>query len=268
VSWTRFRTDEELGTAIAHLAIEIAKKSGAARGKFVLGLPAGRSPRSTFRSVVHYAGSTSADLSRIHIVLMDEFVERAASGWRICDREAHFSCRRLIEAELLEPLRQVLGMASAIPPENLHWPDPSDPDGYETLVECFGGIDLFLLASGTSDGHVAFNPPGTSLSSRTRVLELAETTRSDNVATFPEFRGLHAVPRHGVSVGLGTVSRWSRRAILILNGSHKQVSAQRLRQLGRFDASWPASVIFECNGAAIFVDDAGNGNTAKSGTRQ
>ena len=80
-------------------------------------------------------------------------------------------------------------------------PDPADPEEYDKRIADVGGIDLFLLASGTSDGHVAFNPAGTPVGTRTRVVGLTEQTRRDNLTTFPTFGGLDEVPLYGVTVG-------------------------------------------------------------------
>ena len=85
-----------------------------------------------------------------------------------------------------------------IPADRLWLPDPADPDAYDERIAAAGGIDLFLLASGAGDGHVAFNPPGTEAAARTRVVALPDSTRRDNLATFPTFGGeLDAVPRTG-----------------------------------------------------------------------
>ena len=116
-----------------------------------------------------------------------------------------------------------------------------------------GGIDLFLLASGASDGHVAFVPPGSRRDGRTAVLAIAESTRRDNLATFPAFRSLDEVPREGVSVGLGTIAA-ARALRLVLHGAGKRAAAARLLALDGFDPSWPASVVHDHPDAEIWLD--------------
>src|SRR5690606_32844684 len=110
--------------------------------------------------------------------------------------------------------------------------------------------------SGASDGHVAFNPPGTPLDSRTRIVELAPSTRRDNLSTFPAFASLDEVPTHGVSVGLGTIARLSRRVVLVMHGSHKRHAATRLAQCSDFTPDWPASVIYRCSQPLVLLDRA------------
>jgi glucosamine-6-phosphate deaminase len=256
VEWTSFATDTQLGAAAAQLITDRIVKAHSGGDRFVLGCPAGRSAQSTYRALAQRVASDRIDLSNLHLILMDEFVEREESQWRLCDADAHYSCRKFAEFEIRRLLNGTVSEESGIPASNLHVPDPSRPQDFETLIQHLGGIDLFLLASGASDGHVAFNPPDTSITSRTRVIRLAESTRADNMATFPAFQNIAAVPQFGVSVGLGTIVDGSHAALLLLSGAHKRKAAARLRALERFDASWPASVIFACADARIFIDSA------------
>jgi glucosamine-6-phosphate deaminase len=154
--------------------------------------------------------------------------------------------------EGLPPERQV--RASAV-----HFPRPEDPAAYEDEIAALGGVDLFLLAAGASDGHVAFNPPNSLLTSRTRVVELAESTRRDNLATFPTFRALDEVPRHGLTVGLGTIRRHSRAVALLLLGEGKRHALARTRALAGFDPAWPASFVRLCQAPRIIADAAAAG---------
>jgi glucosamine-6-phosphate deaminase len=166
--------------------------------------------------------------------MMDEYVGVPA--------DASYCCARFAREEIAAPL----GVA-----EDRIWLAGEDHD---ERIESAGGIDVFLLASGASDGHVAFLPPGSPRDGRTSVVELAETTRRDNLATFPTFRTLDDVPTHGLSVGLGTISA-ARSLRLVLHGVDKRRAARRLLALGRFDPSWPASVVHDHPDAVIYVDE-------------
>ncbi|MDZ4371457.1 MAG: 6-phosphogluconolactonase [Phenylobacterium sp.] len=240
-----FPTAEAIGD---HLAREIAAglRAASARGRpYVLGCPAGRTPLPVYGALAEQA--RGLDLSDLHLIMMDEFVVRDSEGWRCVPTASHFSCVGFA-------LREILSRLPELPPANLHAPDPGDPVAYEGLIERLGGIDLFLLASGASDGHVAFNPPGSTLESRTRVVQLAEATREDNLSTFPDFGSLAAVPTHGVSVGLGTIALHSRAAVMILHGAHKAPALERLIDLQGFDPAWPASVVYACRAPRLVID--------------
>jgi glucosamine-6-phosphate deaminase len=227
----RFADPQALGAALAG---EVLERYGASSGSFLLGCPGGRSLRSTYRALAGWRPR----LERLTVVMMDEYVGAPA--------DAHFSCARFAREEIAGPL----GLA----PEQVWLPDAGDPAAYDERIAAAGGIDLFLLASGASDGHVAFNPPGSPRDGRTAVLELAATTRRDNLATFPAFASVDEVPARGVSVGLGTIAA-ARALRLVLHGADKRAAAERLLALDRFDPAWPASVVHEHPDARILVDE-------------
>ena len=129
-------------------------------------------------------------------------------------------------------------------------PEPADPAAYEARIAAAGDVDVFIVASGASDGHVAFNPPGTPLDSGPWIVPLAETTRRDNMATFPDFPSIDAVPTHGVSVGLGTIVRRSRSVRLVIHGDGKRTAAARVLGATGFDPAWPATFIHSCPDAS------------------
>ncbi len=226
------------------------------RGRMTLGCPGGRSLRTTYAALAQIAAATNADLRCLHLVMMDEYVEPRGTTWASCPADAHYSCRGFGEVEIRGVLNAAVPQRSRIPPENLHVPDPAAPDDYEALIEHLGGIDVFLLASGSTDGHVAFNPRGSSAHERTRVIALTLQTRRDNLATFPQFRDLADVPAYGVSVGTGTIAQHSRSAILLLLGAGKGEALRRIAALTHYDPDWPASIVLACADAQIVTDSA------------
>jgi len=215
------------------LAAEIARRHDAAGGPFLLGCPGGRSLRSTYRALAR-----GRRLRRLVVVMMDEYVGAPADALHSCTRFAH--------EEIAGPL--------GLPAARVWLPDPDDPDAYDAQIEAAGGIDLFLLASGASDGHVAFVPPGAPRGGRTSVIELAETTRRDNLVTFPSFETLDAVPHRGVSVGLATIAE-ARSLRLVLHGADKRDAARRLLALEDYDPDWPASIVHDHADAEILIDE-------------
>jgi glucosamine-6-phosphate deaminase len=89
-------------------------------------------------------------------------------------------------------------------------------DAYERKISDAGGIDLQLLGIGT-DGHIAFNEPGSSLASRTRIKTLCEQTIRDNARFFDR---PDEVPRLAVTMGVGTILD-SRQCLLLVTGENK-----------------------------------------------
>jgi glucosamine-6-phosphate deaminase len=223
-----FADEDELGRALAE---EVLVRYDGTDGPYLLGCPGGRSLRSTYRALVAH-GRT---LDRLVVVMMDEYVGAPA--------DAHYSCTRFAHEEIAEPLRA----------GEVWLPDADDPAAYDDRIAAAGGVDLFLLASGASDGHVAFVPPGSPREGRTSVIPLATSTRKDNLATFPAFGSLDDVPLHGVSVGLGTIGE-ARALRLVLHGAGKRAAVARLLALNSFDATWPASLVHDHPDAQVWID--------------
>jgi glucosamine-6-phosphate deaminase len=205
----------ELGRTLAREIVELSPS--------LLGCPGGRSLVTTYRAL--------PELPQTTMVLMDEYVP-------VPPASAHYSCRGFAERELRR--------------SDVWTPDPDDPAEYDERLVAAGGIDLFLLASGASDGHVAFLPPGSPRQGRTSIVRLADSTRRDNLATFPEFESIDAVPEQGVSVGLATIAD-ARRLRLVLHGPDKRYAIERLLALDDFDPSWPASIVHAHPDAQILV---------------
>jgi glucosamine-6-phosphate deaminase len=224
-----FADADELGRVLAGEIVDAYERTD---GPFLLGCPGGRSPRTTYRALAGH------DFERLVVVMMDEYVAAPP--------DAHYSCTRFAREEIAEPL--------GIPPERVWLPGAEDPGAYDAQIADAGGIDLFLLASGASDGHVAFLPPGSPREGGTSVVEIAETTRRDNLVTFPDFGGLDEVPTHGVSVGLGTIAM-ARALRLVLHGADKRNATRRLLALDGFDPSWPASIVHDHPDAQILVGE-------------
>ena len=229
-----FDDAENLGAALAY---EILARYARGSGPFLLGCPGGRSLLTTYRALAQRREA----LDRLVVVMMDEYVVDGAAA----PADAHYSCRGFALREIAGPL--------GVRDEDLLLPDPSEPSLYDGRIAGLGGIDLFLLASGASDGHVAFLPPGSPLGGRTSVVTLAESTRRDNVATFPEFASVEDVPTQGVSVGLGTI-RAAKALRLVLHGRDKQAAAARLLDPDHFDPAWPASVVHSHGDAETWLD--------------
>jgi len=243
------------GEIVARRVLEASARSQARSGPFVLGFPSGRTPVAVIEALGRLAGRIGADLSATMVAMMDEYVVFDHGIAEYCDAAAHFSCHRWAHEVLLKGLNRNLPTARQLRAENIRFPDPKDPGAYDTWLRRIGGIDFFLLASGASDGHVGFNPPGSALDTETRVVTLADSTRQDNLGTFPEFEGIEAVPTAGVTVGLATITS-ARASTLLLTGSNKTAALQRILARRGFDPAFPASVIYACARPSIVADKA------------
>jgi glucosamine-6-phosphate deaminase len=245
---------EVLGQALAREILEEVEGARSAGRTYLMGCPAGRSLRSTYCALAELAAAQEADLSQLLLAMMDEYLVTTPHGHRLCPPDAHYSCRGYGRREILDRINQGLPPERRIPHENLWYPEPENATAYEERLRAAGGVDLFLAASGTSDGHVAFNPIGTTLAEQTRVIQLSTATRRDNLETFPGFGSLDELPEFGVSVGLGTIVEQSRRVVLVMSGTDKRGAAQRLGRCADFTPDWPASFIYRCRSPLILLD--------------
>ncbi len=252
-------TADDLGSALAGEIFAQFQRSQRAGRKYLLGCPSGRSPKSTYAALAALFADADLDLSDLILVMMDEYVEGSHPQFRYVDIEKHYSCRRFASVEMAARFNAGLPSSRHLPSENIWFPDPIRSAAYDERITAMGGVDLFILASGASDGHVAFNPPGSKRDTVSRVTELAEPTRQDNLKTFPDFRSLDEVPRHGVTVGIATIADLAKSAAMILSGDQKRHAFEVITQAVSYDPDWPATIIAECKNAALFADASAAG---------
>ncbi|MBU4216029.1 MAG: 6-phosphogluconolactonase [Actinobacteria bacterium] len=250
-----------VGTAVAEI---VADALAASPGRpFLLGCPSGRSLESTYRALAAQVTARRLDLGDLVVVLMDEYLVEGSDGFERVDPALSHSCVGYGRREIVAPLAAAAAAIGVRGPAGLWAPDPRAPGTYDDQIEAAGGLDLFLLASGASDGHIALNQPGTARSSRTHVVQLGEATRRDNMATFPDLTTLDAVPTHGVTVGISTIVDQSRAVVMVLTGSEKATACTRIVAATGYDPQWPSTAFAECANAQLFTDRAAAGDPDK-----
>jgi glucosamine-6-phosphate deaminase len=225
---------------IASVAAEVVVGLLADRPESRLGLATGSSPLGVYRRLIerHRAGKVS--FATAQAFLLDEYVGLPAE---------HPQRYRSVIHEVFE---QYVDFA----PDAVRAPDgnaadvPAECARYEAAIARAGGVDVQLLGIGT-DGHVGFNEPGSSLSSRTRVKTLTDQTRADN-ARF--FASRDDVPRHVLTQGLGTISD-ARHLLLVATGARKAAAVQAMAE-GPVSALCPASVLQLHPHVTVLLDDA------------
>ena len=255
-----FPTSADIASDLAPRLLARIDAARTAGKQFLLGCPTGRTPRPIFDAIAHRLAETKQDVSNVVIVMMDEYLVHRGGELGYADATRPWSCHRFARSEIVDKLNAALPVAHRIPGESIWFPDPREPASYDARIADAGGIDFFMLASGARDGHVAFNPPGSTRDSVTRVIRLSEETRRDNLETFPTFGSLDAVPMHGVSVGIATIAA-AREAAMIVWGAGKRVTLERMLRAKAYDAAWPATVIHECAVGEILADAEASGTS-------
>jgi glucosamine-6-phosphate deaminase len=205
----------------------------------VLGLATGSSPLGVYDELARRVEAGTLSLSRARAFLLDEYVGLPT------DHEQSY--RSVIHRDLVS--RVDLDPARVLGPDGTATDLVAECAAYEDAITAAGGVDLQLLGVGT-DGHVAFNEPGSSLASRTRIKTLTHQTRRDNARFFggdPD-----AVPRHCLTQGIGTILE-SRHLVLIASGRAKAEAVRQLAE-GPVSASWPATALQLHPHVTVLVD--------------
>ena len=236
------------GDEIAAIAADVFEAIVRSKPAAVLGLATGSTPLPTYRELIrrHEAG-IGPSYAGVTCFNLDEYVGLPAGHEQ--------SYRATIARELTDGL--------GIGPDRVNGPDPS-PDGlptagerYEAQIAAAGGVDVQLLGIG-ADGHLAFNEPGSSLASRTRIKTLTAQTRKDNARFFdsPDH-----VPIHVLTQGLGTILQ--ARHLLLIATDEGKADAVAAAVEGPVSASCPASALQLHPHATLLVDPAAAGRLVR-----
>ena len=206
----------------------------------VLGLATGSTPLGVYEELVRRHREEGLSFARARAFLLDEYVGLPA------DHPERY--RAFIERVFTGQVD--FGGDAVAGPDGLAGDLAAAGPAYEAAIRAAGGIDLQILGIG-ADGHLAFNMPMSSLSSRTRLKTLTPKTRQDNARFFDG--NVDRVPTHCLTQGLGTIME-SRHAVMLGFGRGK---AQAVRECveGAVAARWPASVLQLHPHATVVVDE-------------
>lgn len=251
--WVVVETPE----ALAERAAERVLADLEARPTLVLGLPTGRTPLGVYRRLVEACRDRSC-FARAQTFNLDEYVGLAPSH---AASYCQYMQRNLFDhVDLPEEGRHLPdGTAAAV--RRLH-PEVGRERAlrlecvrYEAALAAAGGLGLTLLGLG-HNGHIAFNEPGSPFDSRTRLVELADSTREANA---DEFGSPEAVPRRGITLGIGTLLE-SRSILLLAQGEGKAEAVARLAS-EQVDEDFPASALLRHPDVTVIVDRAAGAAT-------
>ncbi|CAO3675947.1 unnamed protein product [Umbelopsis ramanniana] len=234
---------DEVSSYVANYVKErINQFQPSAERPFVLGLPTGSSPIGTYKKLVELY--KAGELSFGHVVTfnMDEYVG--------LPRDHPESYHSFMWNHLFKHVD--------IKPENVHILDGNAPDldeeckKFEAEIARVGGIELFLGGIGP-DGHIAFNEPGSSLTSRTRVKTLAYETIIANARFFDG--DVSKVPKLALTVGVATVMD-AREVCITITGAHKSIALAKCIEEG-VNHMWTVSAIqMHPKGLVVCDEDA------------
>ena len=207
----------------------------------VLGLATGSSPLAIYDELATRCDAGLISFREARGFTLDEYVGLAAGH-----PERY---RTVIDQVFVSRVDFAPGAVQG--PDGLAGDIPAACTAYEHAIHEAGGVDLQILGIGT-DGHVAFNEPGSSLASRTRVKTLTRQTRIDNARFFGD--DVESVPTHCLTQGLATIME-ARHLVLVAMGRSKAEAVHQLVE-GPVSALWPATILQHHPHVTVLLDDA------------
>ena len=214
--------------AANYVAEKINQKNPTAANPFVLGCPTGSSPLGMYKELVRMNKEGKVSFKHVITFNMDEYV-----GLSEDHPESYHSFMWTNFFNHID-----------IDPQNVHILNGNAPDllaecaKYERQIEAAGGIDLFLGGVGP-DGHIAFNEPGSSLSSKTRIKTLTTDTIIANSRFFDD--DVTQVPKQALTVGVGTVM--AAKEVLLISCGHNKARALKHAIEESINHMWTVSML-------------------------
>ncbi len=229
------RTYEEMSRAAAAIIADTLNQKPNA----VLGMATGSTPLGVYQELVRMHREEGLDFAQVTTFNLDEYVGLRSNHPQSYHHFMHENFFRHVN----------------IAPTNIYIPSGTTSnyrafcEWYEQRIKECGGIDVQILGIG-SDGHIAFNEPGSSLTSRTRLKTLAPPTIDDN-ARF--FNRREDVPTYAITMGVGTILE-ARTLVLLATGANKANACAAMVE-GPVTAKVTASALQLHPDARVFLDE-------------
>lgn len=230
--------------AARHVADRINNARPTADKPFVLGLPTGSTPLGMYHELIEMNKAGKVSFEHVVTFNMDEYIG--------IPKEHEQSYYTFMWSNFFSHIN--------IKKENTNILNGNAPDlqaeceRYEEKIKSYGGIDLFIGGIG-EDGHIAFNEPGSSLSSRTRIKTLTSDTIEVNSRFFDN--DINLVPKTALTVGVGTIM--DAKEVMILANGQKKATALKQGVEGGIRQMWTISALQLHPHGIIVCDEAACG---------
>jgi glucosamine-6-phosphate deaminase len=227
-----------------YIAEKIRQFAPTAERPFILGLPTGGTPQATYQHLIRLYQQKEVSFKHVITFNMDEYVGLSADNPQSYHYFMHENFFDHVD----------------IPAENINILDGTAKDLqkecqlYEEKIAKLGGIHLFLGGVG-SDGHIAFNEPASSLSSRTRIKTLTQETLLDNARFFEN--DLTKVPTQALTVGIGTLLD-AKEVVILATGFNKALAVQAAVE-GSVNHLWTVTALQLHARSILVCDDNASG---------
>lgn len=235
-----YKNSKDGAAFVAKQIADLIRDKASKGEKCVLGLATGSTPISLYAALVKLHQTEGLSFKNVISFNLDEYYP--------IDKDAYQSYWSFMHRHLFSHVD--------IDPANIHLPNGNVPKeemkkycaSYEQAIEDAGGIDLQILGIGLN-GHIGFNEPGSSILSKTRLVNLDNTTR---IANSYEFANISKVPRLAVTMGIGTILK-AKKIILMAWGNKASIVAKAVEE--HVTESIPASILQQHNDCTFVVDE-------------
>lgn len=223
----------EIEKEIAQVFIDEIKKNP----RCVLGFATGSSPLGIYKNLIDANKKGEVSFKDVTSFNLDEYIGLTEDNDQSYRYYMNNNLFKYIDIDM----------------KNTHVPSAfvktnEEAEKYDQMIESMGGIDVQLLGLG-SDGHIAFNEPGTDFNSLTHIVDLTEQTIKDNSRFFNR---IEDVPTQACTMGLKSIMN-AKRIVLIATGKSKKAVIDRLVK-GETSEDLPVSILEKHDNATIYVD--------------
>ena len=226
---------DEVSKEAANMVADLIRR----KPNCVLGFATGGTPLGLYKELIRMHREEGLDFSKVTTFNLDEYVSLPPEHPQSYH---YFMWENLFKYVNVDPryVHIPQGMAKDIE-EFCEW--------YEERIEYYDGIDLQILGIG-ANGHIAFNEPGSSLGSRTRIKTLQKETRWDNKRFFESHE---QVPNQAITMGVGTIM--DSKTLLLLASGKSKADAIKATVEGPITALYPATIVQMHRKAFIICDE-------------
>jgi glucosamine-6-phosphate deaminase len=224
---------QEIGKKAAEIILNEIKR----KPESVIGFATGSSPIPTYESLIDDFKKNKTDWTKVSTFNLDEYVG--------LNSDHPQSYRHFMNQTLFKHIN--LNLANTNVPSGVGDVDKNISD-YESKISSMGGIDLQLLGIGIN-GHIAFNEPGTSFSSKTRIENLTDITIQANSRFFAS---MSEVPKTAITMGIGTIMK-AKKIILVADGTNKAMAISQLVD-GKYSPEWPCTALQKHKDFTLIID--------------
>ncbi|MGL4616793.1 MAG: glucosamine-6-phosphate deaminase [Mycoplasmoidaceae bacterium] len=231
------KNENEIAELASQIIVDTVKKNK----KSNLGLATGSSPLDTYKKIIEKYNNGEISLKNVRTFNLDEYLDIKKDDYK--NSYAYYMDENLFSKTDIKKKRTFFPTLLGKKPND-------DYSKFEDKIKKYGKIDIQLLGLGTN-GHIGFNEPDSEINTRTRIVDLAQSTIESNSKYF---KSKDDVPKKAVSMGLETILE-SEKILLIAFGKQKADAIKAFFEKEEFHKDLPMSALWNHKNVLIIIDE-------------